>query len=707
MQICKRKRRNIMAIKVLPIEIGNTDENQEMGNKKFNTTDAVILDSYDDVKDINSSDRICTATDYAVMTGVLLSGAGESCCPVWLRSAFSETIVSNVFNGGSLGYNRSSSTHIGLSLALHLDLKSFISTRSVSGTVHYDPNDNLYKVQVGEFPKTYVKDSEKLERLFKNGSLRKTGKSYIGYMKDDGSFAQNEEFVYNGQKYVRVIVKKYDGDSHFKDGTTEPGTGSVCWAKVEPITFKIRNWDDLPKEINPNGTGRAKFVDVKAEEAILSGLPFYPEYGQTEYTMWQNSIVRAYLNGYNLHKEIDKGNGNKNYKASRNFDFEGKGFLYEAGITAEMIASATLEEDEMTDKKVNPNPYGFSFDELDNDQLLKLYVGANASIFLHGPSGVGKSGRVKQLDPTATRITLRPQMNPEEVDGTLDRETGTFVPPLWYTQLCEKCQQEPNRKHVLFIDELTNVKPTVQSLIYSIVLDRAGKDGLWPLPENAVVVAAGNENEDNLAAYPLTNALFRRFSHIYYKVDKSSWLDWATGVSKIHTQVCETKETEPRARIHPAIVSYIMSRDENVLNQDLDEENPQIVTDPRKWEIASNVLYSTKNPRALLPAIGEDLTEDFVDFVQSIHVSVEDVLKGNFDKRDFLEMNISQKYSSLLGLISAKEEELPKVRGFISDTLGKELLASYDSIWVRNDPERAQIIAETKLMMKEDKDVVK
>jgi len=76
-----------MAIKVLPIEIGNTDENQEMGNKKFNTTDAVILDSYDDVKDINSSDRICTATDYAVMTGVLLSGAGESCCPVWLRSA--------------------------------------------------------------------------------------------------------------------------------------------------------------------------------------------------------------------------------------------------------------------------------------------------------------------------------------------------------------------------------------------------------------------------------------------------------------------------------------------------------------------------------------------------------------------------------------------------------------------------------------------
>ena len=60
------------------------------------------------------------------------------------------------------------------------------------------------------------------------------------------------------------------------------------------------------------------------------------------------------------------------------------------------------------------------------------------------------------------------------------------------------------------------------------MLDRAGKDGLWPLPKNAVVVAAGNESKDNLAAYPLTNALFRRFNHLYYEVDKEDWLSWAT-----------------------------------------------------------------------------------------------------------------------------------------------------------------------------------
>ena len=329
------------------------------------------------------------------------------------------------------------------------------------------------------------------------------------------------------------------------------------------------------------------------------------------------------------------------------------------------------------------NPYQFDYKELNNDELLNDLVQANVSVFLHGPSGVGKSARVKQLDPTATRITLRPQMNPEEVDGTLNRETGEYIPPIWYTQLCQKCEREPDRKHILFIDELTNVKPTVQSLVYSIVLDRAGKDGLWPLPENAVVVAAGNESKDNLAAYPLTNALFRRFSHIYYEVNKEDWLTWATKVNS----------SMEGKKIHPAIIAYIMSR-EDILNQELDEENPHIVTDPRKWEIASKVLYATKNPNSLLPLIGEELTADFVDFVQQIQITPQDIVSGNYDAEDYKELSISQKYSTIAGLTTAQESELAKVRKFVRKNLGKELLATYDSLWISNDPERAMIIGE-------------
>lgn len=700
---------------IVRTRLGNTDENQNTGNSAFDTQDYVFFETYEEVKNINAEECYVYASDYAVMNGAFLGGQergpkDRQSTWHWLRSAYSELNVYTVTNDGSLIHLLANSESAGLCPALHLNLASVISARSASRDFKIEPFKDksgkilYHTIEFGSYPQDKAKNSSELERLFNAHKLTPTGKTYTGYMKEDGSFQQNQEFEYSGKKYVRVISKKYDNDSEYKDKTKAPENGTPMWAEVQPIKWKIKNWDELPRSINPNGKGTAKTIYVKSEEGIMSGIPFYPEYGETEHTMWQNSPLRAIFNGYDLHNELNNGNGNKRYKAGINYNFKGKGFLQEAFDSSFTRSSTITQEDEKELKEEKSNPYGFTFEELDNDKLLKLYVQSNAAIFLHGPSGVGKSGRVKQLDPTATRITLRPQMNPEEVDGTLDRETGKFIPPLWYTQLCEKCKAEPGRKHVLFIDELTNVKPTVQSLIYSIVLDRAGKDGLWPLPENAVVVAAGNENADNLAAYPLTNALFRRFSHIYYEVDKNSWLDWATGVSKVQKQEHVKEDKSDRARIHPAIVAYIMSRDEGVLNQDLDEENPHIVTDPRKWEIASNVLYTTKNPNALKPAIGEDLTADFVDFVKSIQLSVDDVLKGRYNARDYAEMDISKKLSTLVGLCMASEKDLPVIRGFISSTMGKEILATYDSLWIRNDPERAEIIAECGLnLVKEGK----
>ena len=693
------------------VRISNTDEDQNTGNSSFDTQDYVYLDSRDEVKNWQANQKAAAITDWALMNGGFhkwdrkAPNGGRCVTSIWLRSAYSRINAHNLNYDGDLNDSNAHRTVLGVCPALHLNLSSFLSARSASrdfgkvGVVKASNGDIIsHTIQMGEYPKTRVdsREREKFEQQLKSGKIRKTGKQYSGYRKDDGSFVMHDEYEIGGQKYVRVYTKRAEDGNYYNDGTKMADSGTWEWVKVEPVVWRVRNWDELPTSINPKGNGRAKFIDIRSEEAIMSGIPFYPDYGDDRGrdTMWQNSPIRAFFNGYDLHREIDRGNGNKKYKNEENFNFSGKGLFSEIFDGAELSQTAQNIQ-EQNEEFEAPNPYGFVYDDLTNDELLKLYIKSNASIFLHGPSGVGKSGRVKQIDPTATRITLRPQMNPEEVDGTLDRETGQYIPPLWYTQLCEKCKAEPDRKHVLFIDELTNVKPTVQSLIYSIVLDRAGKDGLWPLPDNAVVVAAGNESADNLAAYPLTNALFRRFSHIYYEVDKQSWLDWATGISKVTKQEHVEHDKTPRARIHPAIVAFVMSRDDGILNQELDEENPHIVTDPRKWEIASQVLYSTKNPKALAPAIGEELTADFTDFVQNIQLSVEDVVKGRYNERDFVEMAIDRKLSTLLGLVTADEKNLGVVRGFIQEHLGKEILATYDSLWIRNDPERAQIIAET------------
>lgn len=715
---------------IVPTVLDNTDLEKSAGDKSFRTKDLIYLDSFNEVRNISMSDRITCPTDYAVMNGVKMRSSNDGpkdrkSCWTWLRSGCSSldylgdvnkrSPKIRVYDADVISFNGGCETervcyrHIALCPTLHLSLSSVISARRAScdffriSEIKTKGSGKYHTIEFGEYPKTYVgnEKNKKLEGLYFSGKLCLTGKTYTGRIDSDGKTILHSEFEYEDQKYVRVLTERYDDDYKYSDGTMDPENRTYRWARVEPIVWEIRNWDEMPTRINPLGNGSAKFIDIITEEAIVC-LPFHPDIDKSDgivcftptdycYSLWQNSPIRGYLNGINVNNI--KTNGNKECHASGGGNFSKHNFLNEA-----LDFSIDLTK---SDEQIEEGPYGFIFEELDNDKLIKLYVQSNAAIFLHGPSGVGKSGRVKQLDPTATRITLRPQMNPEEVDGTLDRETGKFIPPLWYTQLCEKCKAEPERKHVLFIDELTNVKPTVQSLIYSIVLDRAGKDGLWPLPENAVVVAAGNENADNLAAYPLTNALFRRFSHIYYEVDKNSWLDWAMGVSKVQKQEHVIEDKTERARIHPAIVAYIMSRDKKVLNQDLDEENPHIVTDPRKWEIASNVLYTTKNPNALKPAIGEELTADFVNFVQSIQLSVEDVIMGRYDAEIYKKMNISSKLSTIAGLCMASEKDLPIIRRFIASTMGKEILATYDSLWIRNDPERAEIIAECDLKLLE------
>lgn len=159
-------------------------------------------------------------------------------------------------------------------------------------------------------------------------------------MNDDDSFEQNQEFEYAGKKYVRVLTKRFYKDSEYSDGTMAPESGTYMWAEVQPIKWKIKNWDELPRSINPKGRGTAKTIYVKSKEAIMSGIPFYPN-GRTKYnTMWQNSVLRAFLNGYDLHEELNKGNGIKGYKSDMNFNFKGKGFLQEAfnGISLQLEA---------------------------------------------------------------------------------------------------------------------------------------------------------------------------------------------------------------------------------------------------------------------------------------------------------------------------------------------------------------------------------
>ncbi len=168
------------------------------------------------------------------------------------------------------------------------------------------------------------------------------------------------------------------------------------------------------------------------------------------------------------------------------------------------------------------------------------------------------------------------------------------VKPTWLKKLEEKCEKEPDRFHIVFLDEITNALLSIQGIAFNIVLDRE-VNGIWKLPENARIVAAGNDMKDSLAANQLAEPLFNRFAHVYIKTTTESWLKWAS-----------------EHNIHPAIYSYIAYKKGETLRSKYDGEKPN--ADPRKWEMASKMLYATGSPEMLRALVGEDITREFVQF---------------------------------------------------------------------------------------------
>ena len=344
-------------------------------------------------------------------------------------------------------------------------------------------------------------------------------------------------------------------------------------------------------------------------------------------------------------------------------------------------------------RKKNINPYNFNFDKLTEIDIIKNALKANVSIFLHGKPGCGKSARVKQLDPDFIELNLT-HLDPELLDGLAGEVDGkaVHIKPSWLDELEEKAKSEPDKIHILFLDELTNASPMMQAKAYGIVFDKkvAGK---WKLPENVRVVAAGNELSDSSVANEMAEPLYDRFAHLNIETDVGSWLDWAVTDDDEYVRLDYKKiDEENRPKIHPAILAFIIYKGESVLETPFNSEKPTPHANPRRWEMASKMLYESNNPNALKSIIGDVLVSDFIEFCKIPTITIEDVINGNYTDED-LKMNIGKKFATMAGLLSVDEEHFKIVREFVKK-LGPEMLKKFDLEWTNGDFDRLEILQE-------------
>jgi hypothetical protein len=231
--------------------------------------------------------------------------------------------------------------------------------------------------------------------------------------------------------------------------------------------------------------------------------------------------------------------------------------------------------------------------------LLKAFQ-VKRPLFLWGPPGIGKSELVEGIanDLNGLMIDLRlGQMEPTDIRGIpfYNKDIGKmdWAPPV------ELPDEETAAQYpivVLFLDELNSAAPSVQSAAYQLILNR--RIGKYKLPDNVVMVAAGNRESDKGVTYRMPTPLANRFIHQEMKVDFASWQEWAVN-----------------NRIHKDVVGYLSFAKQDLYDFDAKSASRAFAT-PRSWTFVSQLLDDASDDdttmNLIAGTVGEGLAVKFM-----------------------------------------------------------------------------------------------
>lgn len=260
-------------------------------------------------------------------------------------------------------------------------------------------------------------------------------------------------------------------------------------------------------------------------------------------------------------------------------------------------------------------------------------------IFIWGPPGIGKSDLIKQIgaesnsDVIDVRLSL---WDPTDIKGVpyFDDKDGVmkWAPP---EELPSIKYAEQHERIILFLDEMNSAAPSVQSAAYQLVLNR--KVGTYTLPDNVVIVAAGNREGDKGVTYKMPAPLANRFIHMEMQHSFDDWFEWAT-----------------EHKIHKDVVGFLNWSKSDLYSFD-PKSSSRAFSTPRSWSFVSELL--TENDcdddtlmTLMAGSVGEGVAIKFGAYqkLAGKMPSPSDILSGKVKKLDYKE--ISAMYSLTIGL---------------------------------------------------------
>ena len=195
-------------------------------------------------------------------------------------------------------------------------------------------------------------------------------------------------------------------------------------------------------------------------------------------------------------------------------------------------------------------------------------------VFLWGPPGIGKSEVVQDIttELNGFMIDLRmAQMEPTDIRGIpyFNRDINKMD----WAEPVDLPTEEFAKNYpiiVLFLDEMNSAPPATQAAGYQLVLNR--RVGKYKLPDNVVIVAAGNRDNDKGVTYRMPMPLSNRFVHLEMRPDFISWQNWAVNKG-----------------IHKDVVGYLAFAKQDLYDFDSKSSSRAFAT-PRSWTFVNDML---------------------------------------------------------------------------------------------------------------------
>ena len=270
-------------------------------------------------------------------------------------------------------------------------------------------------------------------------------------------------------------------------------------------------------------------------------------------------------------------------------------------------------------------------------------------IFMWGPPGIGKSDIVSQITRSYNNshlIDIRLSLwEPTDIKGipyySANDNVMAWAPP---QELPTAEMAKKYKTIVLFLDEMNSAAPAVQAAAYQLILNR--RIGQYVLPDNVLIVAAGNREADKGVTYRMPAPLANRFVHLELAVDFDDWMQWAT-----------------ENHIHADVVGYLNFSKKDLYDFDPKSPSRSFAT-PRSWSFVSELIEDDDDENTTTDlvsgSVGEGLAVKFMAHrkVASKLPDPTDILAGKV--KDCETKEISAMYSLTVSLCYELKEASDK-----------------------------------------------